>query len=350
MYDTVSEVIHDQVFLRLRHLGVDQLYLKMECFNPAGSVKMKTALGLINDMQARGRIGPDTILVESSSGNLGVALAMICAERGLRFTCVVDPNSSPHNLKIMRAFGAQVVMVEQRDENGGFLGTRIAYIRSLLAHDPRYLWLNQYENPVNPQVHAAMTASAISSALGPVDYLFVGAGTTGTLMGCVRHFQEHSPATRIVAVDSVGSVTFGHPASKRHIPGLGTSQRPPIFRPAGIHAFEMVPEARAVQMCRFLARSNGVLVGGSTGTVLAAVSDWRTRLPAGARVVAIGPDGGDRYLDSIYDDDWVASHFGPGLCAPAPSIQAIQAIQPAQPAPVRAEAATEPRRILENEA
>lgn len=101
----------------------------MESLNPAGSIKLKTAVGLINDLQARGLLGPDTILIESSSGNLGVALAMICAERGIPFTCVVDPNSSSHNIRMMRSYGAEVIQVEIPDANGGFLGTRIELIR-----------------------------------------------------------------------------------------------------------------------------------------------------------------------------------------------------------------------------
>lgn len=338
MDNTVSDLIHDRVFVKLRHLGFDELYLKLEFLNPAGSIKMKTAIGLIDSLQHRGLIRPDSVLVESSSGNLGVALAMLCAERGLRFTCVVDPNSSAHNLKLIKAYGATLVMVDQRDENGGFLGTRIACIRRMLREDARCVWLNQYENPANPGIHAAMTARAITAELGEPDYLFVGAGTTGTLMGCVQHFRIHSPDTHIVAVDSVGSVTFGHAPGKRYIPGLGASQRPPIYHPAGIHAFEMVPEKRAVEMCRYLARSNGLLVGGSTGTVLSAVLDWRDRIPPGARVVALAPDAGDRYLDSIYDDDWVTDRFGAA---------ALSGVIPGRAG--RSGAPANPQRILENE-
>lgn len=310
MHETVSDVVSDKVFLKVKHLGLSNFHLKLEFLNPAGSVKIKTALGLINDIESRGLINQDTILIESSSGNLGVALAMICAERGLKFTCVVDPNSSTHNLKIMQAFGANVVMVEKRDENGGYLGTRINYIRETLQRDRRYVWLNQYENPSNPRVHARTTAQSIASAFPHIDYLFVGAGTTGTLMGCVQFFSANRPETKVVAVDSVGSVTFGNPPSKRYIPGLGTSQRPPIFDPSGIHAFEMVPESRAIEMCRYMARTNGILLGGSTGSVLGGVFSWLDRLPQDAVVVAIAPDSGERYLDTIYDDEWVTARFG----------------------------------------
>lgn len=307
MHETISRLLHDSDFVRLTGLG-ENLYLKLESLNPAGSIKLKTALGLVDDLQSRGLVREDTILIESSSGNLGVALSMVCAERGLRFTCVVDPNSSPHNVKTMRAYGTDVVMVDQVDANGGYLGTRIAHIRALLASDPRYVWLNQYENPANPRVHAATTAASVAGAFPRLDYLFVGAGTTGTLMGCMQYFRRNRPETRIVAVDTLGSVTFGMAPGKRYIPGLGTSQRPPIFDPEGVHALELVPEAQTVAMCRHLARK-GLLVGGSTGTVLAAAYAWRDRLPPGAVAVALSPDWGERYLDTIYDDAWVRQRF-----------------------------------------
>lgn len=308
-YQSLGDIVHDQTFLKVTGIGHD-FFLKMESLNPAGSIKLKTAVGLVNDVQARGLLGPDTVLIESSSGNLGVALAMICAERGIRFTCVVDPISSSHNIRMMRSYGAEVIQVDIPDANGGFLGTRIALIREKVASDPRYVWLNQYENAANPQAHARTTASSISRHFGHVDYLFVGAGTTGTLMGCLQHFRRHHPTTRIIAVDSVGSVTFGTPAGRRFIPGLGTSQRPPILNAEGIHALEMVPEARSVAMCRILARSKGMLVGGSTATVIAAVHAWRERIEPGSVVVALSPDWGERYLDTLYDDQWVEQRFG----------------------------------------
>jgi len=310
VYERISDIVHDKVFLKVKHLGLSNFHLKLEAMNPAGSVKLKTALGLIGDLEARGLIKEDTILIESSSGNLGVALSMICAERGLDFTCVVDPNTSTHNIKIMKAFGANVVIVTKNDDNGGYLGTRIAYVRDAVERDKRFIWLNQYGNPNNPLVHARMTARSIAESFPRLDYLFVGAGTTGTLMGCVQYFRKHRPETRIVAVDSVGSVTFGNPPGKRYIPGLGSSQQPPIFDAEGISGFEMVPEADAVAMCRHLARTNGLLAGGSTGTVVAGVYAWRDRLPENAVVVAISPDFGERYLDTVYDDDWAGGHFG----------------------------------------
>lgn len=308
MHSHISDIVHDKVFLSVKDVGPD-FYLKLESLNPAGSIKLKTAIGLIEDLENRGLIKPDTVLIESSSGNLGVALSMICAEKGLKFTCVVDPNIAEHNLQVMKCYGAEVVMIRQPDENGGFLGSRINYIRTKLAEDPHYVWLNQYENKANPRVHAARTAHSVGSQFAHIDYLFVGAGTTGTLMGCVDYFKEHHPETKIIAVDSVGSVTFGTPAGRRFIPGLGTSQTPPIFQQKGIHALELIDESATVAMCRYLARNHGMLVGGSTGTVIAGLYHWRDRIPPGAVVVALSPDWGERYLDTVYHDGWVSERY-----------------------------------------
>lgn len=210
MYNASSDIVFDNVFLTVRGLGI-RCALKLDYFNAAGSIKMKTALGLVLSLEQKGLINRNTTLIESSSGNLGVALSMICAERKYRFICVCDPNISQSNLKLMMALGTRIVQVDTKDSNGGFLGTRIAYVKQKIAADPDCLWLNQYSNPANPETHARTTASSIFNSFTRVNYLFVGAGTTGTLMGCVDFFKKYSPYTKIIAVDSLGSVTFGGP-------------------------------------------------------------------------------------------------------------------------------------------
>lgn len=284
------------------------MHLKVEGLNPAGSVKLKTAVALIEDAERSGALGPGGRVVESSSGNLGIALSMVCAVKGYPFTCITDPNASLRSVATMRALGAEVVVVGERDANGGYLGSRIARLKAMLAVDPKLTWTNQYANSANPRVHFERTAAAILRNVPQVDVLFVGAGTTGTLVGSAAHFRQFSPHTRIVAVDTAGSVTFGHPAGPRHIPGLGTSRRPELCTTENVDEVVLVDEADAIRTCRLLAREHGILVGGSTGSVLAAVR--AAQLAPDSRVVAIGPDLGDRYLDTVYDDDWVTARFG----------------------------------------
>ncbi|MEU2794068.1 2,3-diaminopropionate biosynthesis protein SbnA [Streptomyces sp. NPDC007100] len=311
------DLVTDDVFLRLDGLlPHGELFLKLEGLNPAGSVKLKTAAGLVEDAERRGLLRPGGALIESSSGNLGIALSMVCAAKGYTFTCVTDPHVPAQSVALMHAYGAHVCVVDTPDANGGYLGSRIALIRSALDLDPSLTWPNQYANAANPAVHAARTAAAVLREIRRVDYLFVGAGTTGTVMGCAAHFRRRSPRTTVVAVDAEGSVTFGGPPGPRLVPGLGTSRTPEICRPRDVHHVVSVPERDAVLMCRGIARSHGLAVGGSTGSVLCAVLRLRSRIPAGARVVALSADLGDRYLDTVYDDAWVAEHFGTHAAGP----------------------------------
>jgi 2,3-diaminopropionate biosynthesis protein SbnA len=287
-----------------------EIYLKIEGLNPAGSVKLKTAIALIEDAEQKGVLTPGGRVVESSSGNLGIALSMVCTVKGYSFTCITDPNASSRSIATMRALGAQVVVVTERDEKGGYLGSRISLLKNMLALDPDLIWPNQYANTANPRVHLERTATSILKTVRSVDYLFVGAGTTGTLMGCAAYFRQFSPHTRIIAVDTYGSVTFGYPPGPRYIPGLGTSRAPELCQAHFLDTVVLVEEVDAVRMCRRITAEYGLLIGGSTGSVLAAVQSRRAEIPSGSRVVAIAPDLGDRYLDTIYNDDWVTARFG----------------------------------------
>ncbi len=311
--DRVYDIVTDDIYLRLPELiGEPEIYLKIEGLNPAGSVKLKTAIALIEDAEQRGVLASGSGVVESSSGNLGIALSMVCSVKGYSFTCITDPNASARSVATMRALGARVVIVTERDANGGYLGSRIARLKSMLARDPSLMWPNQYANAANPRVHWERTAASILRAIRSVDYLFIGAGTTGTLMGCAAYFRQFSPRTRIVAVDARGSVTFGYPPGPRHIPGLGSSRTPELCSTDGVvDDVVLVDEADAVRACRRIATKYGVLVGGSTGSVVAAVRNYRSEIPPDSRVVAIAPDLGDRYLDTVYNDEWVIARFGP---------------------------------------
>jgi N-(2-amino-2-carboxyethyl)-L-glutamate synthase len=305
IFRRATELVFDDVFLDVPGvLRGSRVLLKLEGFNPAGSIKFKTALSLIDAAERDGRLGAGGRVIESSSGSLGAALSVVCADRGYHFTCVIDPVANRLAVRHMQAMGADVLTVDERDENGGFLGSRIRLIHRLLVEDPNLVWLNQYANPANPAVHAELTARSILATVPYVDYLFVGVGTSGTMMGCAATFRTCSPATRIIAADSVGSVTFGQPPGPRHIPGLGSSRPPEICDPTTPDDLVQVREIDTVRECRSLSRRTGLLVGGSTGTVVRAIRMYADRIPPGSTVVAISPDFGDRYLATIYDPDW----------------------------------------------
>jgi cysteine synthase A len=235
---------------------------------------------------------------------------MIAASRGHRFLCVTDSRCNLSSRQLMEALGSYVHVIAEPDATGGYLAARIEYVRALCAEDDRYVWLNQYENAANWQAHYLTTAPAIARQFPRLDVLFVGAGTTGTLMGCARYFGDRHPSVRIVAVDSVGSVTFGGAPGPRMIPGLGTSVRPPLLDESYVDDVVCVAEADTVRTCHELAR-RGFLFGGSTGTVVSGATSWLAEHDAdGLTAVAIAPDLGERYLDTIYQTNWLYGVYG----------------------------------------
>jgi cysteine synthase A len=268
---------------------------------------------------------PGSILVESSSGNLGVALSMIAASKGYRFLCVTDSRCNLSARLLMEALGSEVHVIAEPDASRGFLGARLDYVQALCAADDRYVWLNQYINPGNWQAHYRTTAPAIARQFPQLDVLFVGAGTTGTLMGCARYFRERRRPVRVVAVDSAGSVTFGGPAGRRMLPGLGSGVRPPLLDDSLVDEVVRVDEADTIRACHRLAR-RGFLFGGSTGTVVSGAMSWLARHGAGQHgagqhgagrhgagrhtAVAIAPDLGERYLDTVYQTNWIEAIYG----------------------------------------
>jgi len=301
----------DDLYVDLRRALGLALHLKCEAFNFAGSVKLKAAVAMVDAAERDGRLTPGSVLIESSSGNLGIALAMIAASRGYGFLCVTDARCNTASRRLIESFGARVHVITEPDPDGGFLGARIGYVQGMCRQDARYVWLNQYANSGNWLAHHGSTAPQIAKAFPELDVLFVGAGTTGTLMGCARYFREHRPSVRIVAVDAVGSVTFGAPASPRLIPGLGTSVRPQLLDESFVDDVVHVREEDTVRTCRRLAAA-GFVFGGSTGTVVSGAERWLADHGA-ATAVAIAPDLGERYLDSVYQPEWVEQHYGSPL-------------------------------------
>ena len=318
--DAPHEFNEDELYVDLRSFAGHRLFLKCEGFNFAGSVKLKAATAMVAAAERDGVLRPGSILVESSSGNLGVALSMIAASRGYGFVCVTDSRCNLQTRLLMEAMGAQVHLVTEPDPIGGLLAARMNHVRALCAADPRHVWLNQYTNDDAWRAHYRTTGPAIARMFPDLDVLFVGAGTTGTLMGCARYFRRWHPSVRIVAVDPVGSVSFGTPAAPRNIPGLGMAVRPPLLDTSLVDEVVHVDERDTVRTCHALAR-RGFLFGGSTGTVVSGATRWLDANDAhGRTAVALAPDMGERYLDTLYHTNWVRDLYGDDvLDAPAGS-------------------------------
>lgn len=302
--DDPAQFNEEELYVDLRAALGLPLFLKCEGFNFAGSIKLKAATEMVDAAERDGLLRPGSILIESSSGNLGLALSIIAAHRGYRFLCVTDERCNQPTIRQMEALGSHVHVVREAAAHGGLLAARIGYVRALCAADDRYVWLDQHSNHHNWRAHFRTTAPAIAHRFPRLDVLFVGAGTTGTLMGCARWFWQWRRRVHIVAVDSVGSVSFGRPAGRRLIPGLGAGVRPPMLDTSYIDDVVHVDESDALHVCRTLA-GRGFLFGGSTGTVVSGAGQWLDRNGRrGLTAVAIAPDLGDRYLDTVYRPGW----------------------------------------------
>ena len=288
------------------------LFGKLEALNPGGSIKDRPALVILEDALRSGKIGPDTVVIESSSGNMGVGLAQACGYYGLRFLCVVDSKTSATNLRVLRAYGAEIDLVAEPDpETGEFLQARLNRVRELLDSTERSFWPNQYANLQNPASHYSTTMHEIATALnGKVDVLFVGTSTCGTVRGCGEYARANGLRTRVIAVDAVGSLIFSDVKAKRMVPGLGAGLRPPLCESLSIDECVHVSDLDCVVGCRRLVKREAILAGGSSGGVLAAIERLQDQIPAGANCVAILPDRGERYLETLFDDDWVREHLG----------------------------------------
>ncbi|MEU9235549.1 2,3-diaminopropionate biosynthesis protein SbnA [Streptomyces subrutilus] len=319
---TPHEFNTDDLYVDLEAISGHRLFLKCEGFNFAGSIKLKAATAMVEAAERDGLLTPGSILVESTSGNLGVALSMIAASRGYRFVCVTDSRCNLATRLLLEALGAQVHVVTEPSPTGGLLGARIDHVRALCASDDRYVWLNQYTNPNNHGAHYRTTAPAIARAFPDLDVLFIGAGTTGTLMGCARYFRTWHRPVRIVAIDSEGSATFGRAPGRRMIPGLGTSIRPPLLDTSLVDEVVHVDEAETIRTCHQLAR-HGFVFGGSTGTVVNGAGQWLAQRDERLTAVAIAPDLGERYLETVYQAGWVQDLYGEDVLQAQPADVAV---------------------------
>ncbi|GAA2775597.1 2,3-diaminopropionate biosynthesis protein SbnA [Saccharopolyspora taberi] len=315
---TVVESVHSSIFdcigntpmVALNRLfpepGVEVI-AKLELMNPGGSMKDRPARYVIEQGLADGSITTGAHLIESSSGNFGIALATAARLHGLEFTCVVDPKATSANLRILERLGANVDVVSEPDEGGGYLHTRIRRVRELRDSLPGSIWINQYANERNWQSYYHGTGAEIADGLDRApDYFVAAVSTSGSILGCSRRMRERFPQMRVIAVDAVGSVIFGTPPGPRDIPGIGSSRVPELLNRDEIDEVVHVDDLESATGCRALLSAEGIFGGGSTGSVIAAIRKTLPRLDRPVRIVTLFPDRGDRYLDLVYDEDWYA--------------------------------------------
>jgi len=274
-------------------------------------MKDRPAANIIKNAICAGLLRPDSVVIESSSGNMGIGLAQVCAYAGLRFICVVDVKVTSQNLKLLKAYGAEVDLVTKPDpETGEFLQARINRVKELLNTTKHSFWPDQYSNLNNSLAHH-QTMLEISEALdGEIDYFFCATSTCGTLRGCSEFVQEAGLRTKVIAVDAIGSIIFGGPKASRLIPGHGASVRPRLFQEWFADQYVQVSDLDCIFGCRHLLKTESILAGGSSGAIVSALLHDKVKIPENSSCVLLLADRGERYLDTIYSDEWVIEHFG----------------------------------------
>jgi len=288
-------------------------FAKLEGLNPGGSSKDRPSVAIVEMALQTGEVNSDTLIVESSSGNTGIGLAQVCAYHGLRFRCLVDPKVTQQNLDILAAYGAEIEMIEHPDpESGEFLPAKLQRINEILGKTENSFWVNQYASLENSAAHYRSTIKEILRDLdgNMLDYLFIATATCGTIRGCLDYLTDHGYPTKVIAVDALGSQIFSNFKHDRLVPGLGSAVCPKLTPTNGVHRFLHVTDIDCVVGCRRLARKEAILAGGSSGGVISAIDRVSGEIPKNSTVVALLPDRGERYLDTIFSDEWVRENLG----------------------------------------
>ena len=303
MYESALDLIGETPILHLRSFdrpGAASLYAKLEHMNPGGSVKDRTALGMIQDAEARGLLKPGATIVEPTAGNTGIGLALAGALLGYRVILVVPEKYSREKKQIMTALGATLEITPTADGMPGAVNRA----KEIAAATPGAFVPQQFENRANPEMHYRTTAREIWQQMqGKIDALVLGAGTGGTFSGVARYVKERNPGVRAILVESEGSVLGGGEAAPHKVEGIGNSFVPKTLDRDLVDEVVAVTDRDAFATSGLLARREGILVGGSSGAAAFAAARVAERLGAGRRIVTLFTDIADRYLSQgLFDE------------------------------------------------
>jgi cystathionine beta-synthase len=314
------------------------LLAKLEYLNPGGSVKDRIAPAMIDDAEARGLLKPGGTIVEATSGNTGVGLALVAAVRGYHVVFVLPDKMSTEKIRLLRAYGARVVVTPSQLPPDHPM-SHYSVARRLAKEIPNAYYPNQYVNPFNPEAHYRTTAPEIDRVGGPeLGAVVATIGTGGTVSGIGRYFKEHRPGVRVVAVDPKGSVLAPYARTKELVPavpykveGIGEDMVPKTVDFSVIDEFVTIEDREAFRYARRLAREEGLFAGGSSGAAVAGALKWLAHgpIPAGQRVVVLLPDSGDRYLSKFYSDEWMRENRFLDEAAVAADLLATKEFSPA---------------------
>ena len=280
---------------------------KLEMLNPGGSIKDRIGISMVEAAEAAGILQPGGTIVEPTSGNTGVGLAIAAARKGYRCIFVVPDKVSNDKVALMRAYGAEVVVcptaVEPEDPRSYYS------VSDRLAEQPNAFKPNQYFNQANPQTHMLSTGPELwRQTGGRIDAFVCGVGTGGTATGVGRYLKERNPDLTVVGADPEGSLYSGDQVRPYLVEGIGEDFWPPTFDPSIVDVWERVSDQESFAMARRCTREEGILVGGSCGTALVAALRYAATQPADASIVVLLPDSGRGYRSKLYDDTWMTEH------------------------------------------
>ena len=301
------------VELRNLDTGPCRLFAKLEQFNPGGSVKDRIALGMVEAAERDGRLKPGGTIVEATSGNTGIGLALVAALKGYRMILVIPDKMSREKIQHGRALGAEVI-VTRTDVPPGHPLQYQTMADEIAARTPGALYIRQHYNPDNPAVHEATTGPEIWDQMdGNVDAIVGGIGTAGTMTGLGRYFRKVAPDLKMILADPAGSLLAPYVQTGELtepgawvVEGIGEDELPPVGDMSLIDEAIIVGDRESLTAARGLLKAEGIMGGSSTGTIVAAAVEWCRRQTEPKRVVAIIPDSGDKYLSKMYDDHWMA--------------------------------------------
>ncbi len=297
LHKEITEAIGHTPLVRLNRLskpGSATIYGKVEFFNPGGSVKDRICLNMINEAERQGKLRPGGTIVEPTSGNTGIGLALISAVRGYKLILVMPESMSMERASLLSSYGAQLVLTPAWE---GMKGS-IREAESLLAQNPSYFMPDQFSNPANPAMHRMTTAPEILEAMdGKIDAFVAAVGTGGTITGCGEVFKERNPNVRIVAVEPAGSpVLSGGEPGPHKIQGIGAGFIPKVLNRTVIDRVITVTDDEAYQTAKRISKQEGILVGISAGANVFAAQKIAEELGPGKNVVTILCDTGERYI------------------------------------------------------
>ena len=319
-HDTILDLVGNTPLVSLQKIAspmLGQFFAKLEAFNPGHSAKDRTALYIINDAEKRGLLTPGGVIVETTSGNTGYSIAMIAAIRGYRCILAVTDKSSPDKIDMLRALGAEVhvcpASVPAEDPRSYY-----EVAKRIHKETPNSIYINQYFNPLNTEAHYQWTGREIwEQTAGEITHLVACSGTGGTLSGIARYLKEKKPSVKIIGVDADGSlikkyfdtgeVDKGelHPY---YIEGLGKNLIPGALDTSVIDEFVKVNDTESALMARKISRTTGIFCGYTCGAAWVATQKYNQEHPFSKEsvVVVVFPDHGSRYMNKIYNDQWLA--------------------------------------------